>query len=100
MPTPFEPPILSDCCHRMNTDERIGGRHHWGWASALSPAFAASYLLLSALSVVYLPARVLEVEPAQHVVVLAIVSTAGTLAVIVSQPVVGWLSDHTHTRWG
>lgn len=70
------------------------------WAFSLPPSFLTGYVLLSALAVVYLPALVVEIEPSGYVLALAAVSTAGTLAVIVSQPIVGWLSDRTRTRWG
>lgn len=75
------------------------GLRPW-WSFTLPPPFIAGYMLLSAFSVVYLPVLVADIDPRGHVLALATVSTAGTLAVIVSQPLVGWLSDRTRSRWG
>lgn len=62
--------------------------------------YATIYVALSAVSVIYLPTRVAEFAPDDKVAVLAIVSTAASLVVMVGQPIIGALSDRTSGRLG
>lgn len=62
--------------------------------------YATIYVALSAVSVIYLPTRVAEFAPDDKVAVLAVVSTAASLVVMVGQPIIGALSDRTSGRLG
>ncbi|NKX50795.1 MFS transporter, partial [Arthrobacter deserti] len=69
-------------------------------AGGLGLLYACTYLTLAAVSVIYLPLRVAELEPGGKAGALAAVSTATALLVMVGQPVIGALSDRTRSRWG
>jgi MFS family permease len=62
--------------------------------------YASIYIPLAAVAVIYLPTRVAELAPADKVGMLALVTTASSLLVMVGQPVIGALSDRTSGRLG
>ncbi len=55
----------------------------------------------SALTLILLPARVLDIAPeASKNTYLGILSFAGLILAIVTQPIAGWISDRTRLPWG
>ncbi|QNO37519.1 MFS transporter [Protaetiibacter sp. SSC-01] len=62
--------------------------------------YAAVFVGLAAVSVVYLPRRVAELAPDDKLGLLALVTTASSLVVMLAQPIIGMLSDRTRGSLG
>lgn len=64
------------------------------------PGSLGIFLLWGAIPTVLLPLQVEQLDPANKVANLAIVTTIGALAAMIAQPVAGTISDRARTRFG
>lgn len=64
------------------------------------PGSLSIFLLWGAIPTVLLPLQVEQLDPANKVANLAIVTTIGALAAMIAQPVAGTISDRARTRFG
>ncbi|MGN8552056.1 UNVERIFIED_CONTAM: MFS transporter [Microbacterium sp. SLM126] len=64
------------------------------------PANLGIFLIWGAVPGILLPAQITELDPANKVVNLLIVTTIGSFASILAQPIAGQLSDRTRSRFG
>ena len=64
------------------------------------PGTLGIFILWGAIPTVLLPLQVEQLDPANKVANLAIVTTIGALAAMIAQPVAGTISDRTRSRFG
>jgi MFS family permease len=64
------------------------------------PGTLGIFLLWGAIPTVLLPLQVEQLDPANKVANLAVVTTIGALAAMIAQPVAGTISDRARTRFG
>ena len=76
---------------------RRGVRRLLWW---IVPANLGIFLIWGAVPGILLPAQITELDPANKVVNLLIVTTIGSFASILAQPIAGQLSDRTRSRFG
>jgi MFS family permease len=72
----------------------------WGFISVYAAAYAGTWLAVLTPIVVTLALRVRQLEPAGSEYGLSLVLGVGALFALVSNPLVGWLSDRTTSVWG
>ncbi|MFI2032114.1 MFS transporter [Streptomyces buecherae] len=72
----------------------------WRLVGSLFGAYLALFICYSALTSVFLPNQVSDIDPDDKVANLAVVTTLSSVATLLVQPVVGALSDRTHSRLG
>jgi MFS family permease len=71
-----------------------------GWITLLFTANIGLWLAIYAPIQVLLPEQAQQLDKASKTVVLSVVMGAGALAALLTNPVVGALSDRTTSRWG
>jgi MFS family permease len=72
----------------------------WGFVSIYAAAYAGTWLAVLTPIMVSLALRVRQLDPAGSEYGLSLVLGVGALFALVSNPLVGWLSDRTTSSWG
>ncbi|MGC5360574.1 MFS transporter [Streptomyces sp. DT24] len=72
----------------------------WVLVASLSSAYFALFVCYSALTSVFLPNQISDIDPAHKISNLAAVTTLSSVATLLVQPIVGALSDRTRSRFG
>jgi len=75
-------------------------RSGWGFISIYAAAYAGTWLAVLTPIMVTLALRARQLEATSSEYGLSLVLAVGALFALVSNPLVGWLSDHTTSRWG
>lgn len=89
--------------HRVDAQaERgiAGAPTGWGFISIYAAAYAGTWLAVLTPIMVTLALRAHQLEPAGSEYGLSLVLGVGALFALVSNPLVGWLSDRTTSAWG
>jgi MFS family permease len=72
----------------------------WGLVALYALAYAGNWLAVLTPIMVTLALRVREISPEHAASNLSLVLSVGALAALVGNPLVGWLSDRTTSRYG
>jgi MFS family permease len=89
--------------HRVDAQgERgiAGASTGWGFISIYAAAYAGTWLAVLTPIMVTLALRAQQLAPTGSEYGLSLVLAVGALFALVSNPLVGWLSDHTTSAWG
>ena len=81
--------------------DRIAGRRTgWGFISIYAAAYAGTWLALLTPIMVTLALRARQLAPGASEYWLSLVLAIGALFALVGNPLFGWLSDRTTSKWG
>jgi MFS family permease len=89
--------------HRVDAQQErgiAGESTGWGFVSIYAAAYAGTWLAVLTPIMVTLALRARQLEPTGSEYGLSLVLGVGALFALVSNPLVGWLSDRTTSAWG